>query len=78
MCIDEPFKIKINGMKQKVRFVGKQETLVEGDLIIHKENTEENMRYIKSSSGLSGIKCTAAVGDRPAQHPNFIYLRKVK
>lgn len=71
------FKIKLNGLRYKVRFVGDNETLTADDIRLNIENTEENRQYVQTLSKISGTYTTAAVGDTPADHPNFLYLRKV-
>ena len=47
------FKIKINGLKKKVRFVEPTEILAEGDLLVHREYADR--KYITTLSKLSNV-----------------------
>lgn len=69
------FKIKINGLKKKVRFVEPTEILAEGDLLVHCEYADR--KYITTLSKLSNVETTKAIGDKAGEHPNFTYLRGV-
>jgi hypothetical protein len=69
------FKMKINGLKKKVRFVESTETLIQGDLLVHCEYNDRE--YLKTLSKLSNLEPTKAVGDRAGEHPTFTYLRPV-
>lgn len=69
------FKVKVNGLKKKVRFVEPTELLIEGDLLVHREYADR--AYIASLSKLSNVETTKAIGDKAGEHPNFTYLREV-
>lgn len=69
------FKIKINGMRKKVRFLENNEVICENDLYVNKLPNDATKNYIMSQHKLSDFSITAAAGDTINQHPQRTYLR---
>lgn len=69
------FKLKINGIKYKVRFIEPDEILQEGDWSLPYEDTQKTRDYIKGLGKLSGVTTTSR-GGMPRTSQHFTYLRK--
>ena len=68
------FKIKINGMKRKVRILEDNEILQEGDYQFT-GTKEDGVNLLKENSQLNGLFQTCCVGDKVSDYPKRFYIR---
>ena len=69
------YKMKINGMKRKFKFLSDNDTLQKGDIQFYDKSKEDilNQPFLNNTDLIQ----TLCIGDKVSEHPQRIYIRLV-
>lgn len=67
------YKMKINGMKRKFRFLEPNDILQKNDIQFFNTSKDDILNQTQLNS--TGLRSTLCVGDKVSEHPNRTYIR---